>query len=73
MNNMKPKVMTTKEFIKVSIVFIICYVLGSCDTTEIKENNTVQEIVDTTACCSEENYICKDLLHKLENDIPIGH
>jgi hypothetical protein len=64
--------------IKFFIFFVICYAIGasSCErpyTTEIKENNTVHKIVDTTACCNEGDEICKDLLYKHENDIPIGH
>jgi len=42
----KQKLITTKEFIKVAIFFIIFYALGSCESYTT-ENNTQQEISDT--------------------------
>jgi hypothetical protein len=43
----KQKLMTTKESIKIGIIFVICYVLGSCETSYTTENNIQQEISDT--------------------------
>ena len=44
------KLITTKEFIKVAIFFIIFYVLGSCEESYEKEetNTTTTVVVDTT-------------------------
>jgi hypothetical protein len=46
----KQKLMTTKESIKIGIIFVICYTLGSYEESyEKEETNTVTTVVvDTT-------------------------
>tara|TARA_R110000782_G_C14576502_1_gene388008 strand:- start:68 stop:283 length:216 start_codon:yes stop_codon:yes gene_type:complete len=44
----KHKLMTTKEFIKVGIFFVVFFTLGSTESCSYeKENNVQQEISDT--------------------------
>ena len=43
----KQKLITTKESIKIGIIFTIFYALGSCETSYTTENNVQQEISDT--------------------------
>tara|TARA_R110000744_G_scaffold58350_1_gene121722 strand:+ start:343 stop:561 length:219 start_codon:yes stop_codon:yes gene_type:complete len=70
----KHKLMTTKEFIKVGIFFVVFFTLGStesCSYEKEETNHVTTVVVDTTV--TEEDYLDKDLLYKHENNISIGH